>query len=104
VEADRGCEAERGGSCAGAERRGHHRRTPFHMVEAGRLRADGGDAGINGGAGVRLLFCDGVMLRRHGSTAYISPVSDHQPNVDALCISAVPAIVFVPAVGFHHSR
>jgi NAD+ kinase len=61
---------------------------PFHMIEL-EIAADGGDEGINGGAGVR-YFGDGVIVSTaSGSTAYNVSAGGPiiSPNVDALCIT-----------------
>jgi NAD+ kinase len=61
---------------------------PFHMIEL-EIAADGGDAGINGGAGVR-YFGDGVIVSTaSGSTAYNVSAGGPiiSPNVDAMCIT-----------------
>jgi NAD+ kinase len=61
---------------------------PFHMIEL-EIATDGGDEGINGGAGVR-YFGDGVIVSTaSGSTAYNVSAGGPiiSPNVDALCIT-----------------
>jgi NAD+ kinase len=61
---------------------------PFHMIEL-EIAADGGDEGINGGAGVRYFGDGAIVSTASGSTAYNVSAGGPiiSPNVDALCIT-----------------